>query len=88
MFEGETHFANLLHCGDERLNRLARNNICIKGEPSPAATIKRRTMPHEWVDRLRVGYLSNDFGSTHATMRLMRNVLELHDRDRFHRHRA
>jgi predicted O-linked N-acetylglucosamine transferase (SPINDLY family) len=83
VFEGQTHFANLLHCGDERLNRLARNNICIKGDPSPAATAARRSMPHEWGDKIRIGYLSNDFGSTHATMRLMRNVLELHDRSRF-----
>lgn len=83
VFEGQTHFANLLHCGDERLNRLARNNICIKGDPSPAATARRRAMPHRWDGRIRIGYLSNDFGSTHATMRLLRNVLELHDRQRF-----
>jgi predicted O-linked N-acetylglucosamine transferase (SPINDLY family) len=83
VFEGQTHFANLLHCGDERLNRLARNNICIKGDPSPAQTASRRAMPHQWGEKIRVGYLSNDFGSTHATMRLMRNVLELHDRSRF-----
>jgi predicted O-linked N-acetylglucosamine transferase (SPINDLY family) len=83
VFEGQTHFANLLHCGDERLNRLARNNVCIKGDPSPVATAARRAMPHLWGEKIRVGYLSNDFGSTHATMRLMRNVLELHDRSRF-----
>jgi predicted O-linked N-acetylglucosamine transferase (SPINDLY family) len=83
IFEGQTHFANLIHCGDEKLNRLARNNTCIKGDPSPAATASRRAMPHIWGERIKVGYLSNDFGSTHATMRLMRNVLELHDRSRF-----
>lgn len=83
VFEGQTQFANLLHCEDERLNRLARNNICIKGDPSPQATARRRTMPHRWDEKLRIGYLSNDFGSTHATMRLVRNVLELHDRQRF-----
>lgn len=83
IFEGQTHFANLLHCGDERLNRLATNNICIKGDPSPAVTAARHAMPHRWGDRIRIGYLSNDFGSTHATMRLLRNVLELHDRTHF-----
>jgi len=83
VFEGQTQFANLLHCEDERLNRLARNNICIKGDPSPQATTRRRTMPHRWNEKIRIGYLSNDFGSTHATMRLMRNVLELHDRAQF-----
>jgi predicted O-linked N-acetylglucosamine transferase (SPINDLY family) len=83
VFEGETHFANLLHCADERLNRLATNNISIKGTPPAAATQARRSMPHRWNERIRIGYLSNDFGSTHATMRLLRNVLELHDTSRF-----
>ncbi|MDB5523174.1 MAG: putative UDP-N-acetylglucosamine-peptide N-acetylglucosaminyltransferase [Rhizobium sp.] len=83
IFEGQTHFANLLHCEDERLNRLATNNVCIKGQPSATVTARRHSMPHTWKKRIRIGYLSNDFGSTHATMRLLRNVLELHDRDRF-----
>jgi predicted O-linked N-acetylglucosamine transferase (SPINDLY family) len=83
IFEGETHFANLLHCADERLNRLATNNICIKGSPPASATQARRSMPHRWSERIRIGYLSNDFGSTHATMRLLRNVLEIHDTSRF-----
>ncbi|MDB5552457.1 MAG: transferase protein [Rhizobium sp.] len=83
VLEGQTHFANLLHCGDERLNRLATNNICIKGDPVPAARRVRRAMRHEWGEKIRIGYLSNDFGSTHATMRLARRVLELHDTKRF-----
>lgn len=83
IFEGQTHFANLLHCGDERLNRLATNNICIKGDPVPAARQVRRAMTHEWGEKIRIGYLSNDFGSTHATMRLARRVLELHNTTRF-----
>jgi len=83
IFEGQTHFANLLHCADERVNRLATNNICIKGNPVPAARQVRRAMRHEWGQKIRIGYLSNDFGSTHATMRLARRVLELHDTERF-----
>ena len=83
IFEGQTHFANLLHCPDERLNRLATNDIYIKGDPVPAARQIRRAMAHEWGEKIRIGYLSNDFGSTHATMRLARRVLELHDTKRF-----
>ncbi|CAN7302992.1 O-linked N-acetylglucosamine transferase family protein [Rhizobium sp. LjRoot254] len=83
IFEGQTPFANLLHCEDERLNRLATNNIGIKGDPVPAARQIRRAMRHEWGGKIRIGYLSNDFGSTHATMRLARRGLELHDTSRF-----
>lgn len=40
-------------------------------------------MPHEWGKKIRIGYLSSDFFDKHATMKLIRRVLELHDRDRF-----
>ncbi|WP_438750071.1 O-linked N-acetylglucosamine transferase family protein [Pararhizobium sp. O133] len=81
--EGETAYSNLLRCGDERLNRSAMNNPGLTAPPSPAASRQRRTRPHGWVDKIRVGYLSNDFFSAHATMRLLRNVLEAHDASRF-----
>jgi predicted O-linked N-acetylglucosamine transferase (SPINDLY family) len=83
VFEGETPYSNLLHIAEERLNRLATNNAAISKAPLPDATIARRSMPHSWRERIRVGYLSNDFSSVHATMQLLRNVLELHDRTRF-----
>lgn len=83
VFAAQTHYANLLHCADERLNRLAANNIRIVGDPVPAARARRRATPHAWSDKIRIGYLSNNFGSTHAVMRLLRRVLELHNRQRF-----
>ncbi|MFM2280022.1 MAG: hypothetical protein RLZZ444_2253 [Pseudomonadota bacterium] len=83
VFAAETPYANLLHIADERLNRLATNNRDLKAPPQPAAIKERRTRPHVWQDRIRIGYLSGDFASTHATMRLLRNVLESHDRNRF-----
>lgn len=81
--EGETAYSNLLRCGDEHLNRSATNNPGLTALPSPAASRQRRTRPHAWGDRIRVGYLSNDFWSEHATMRLLQSVLEAHDRARF-----
>ncbi|MDO6963252.1 O-linked N-acetylglucosamine transferase, SPINDLY family protein [Rhizobium alvei] len=83
VFAAETPYANLLHIADERLNRLATNNRDLKAPPRPAAIEERRTRRHIWQDRIRIGYLSGDFASTHATMRLLRRVLEIHDRDRF-----
>lgn len=82
VFEGQTPFTNLLHCADERLNRLAANNPLLKRNPRPA-TGSRAAMPHECGGKIRIGYLSGDFGSTHAVLRLCRRVLELHDRSRF-----
>ncbi|MCV3764365.1 hypothetical protein [Rhizobium sp. TRM95796] len=81
--DGETPYANLLHCADERLNRLAANRPTLGPGCSADRTAARRAMAHSWGARLRIGYFSNDFSSTHATMRLMREVLERHDRSRF-----
>ncbi len=43
----------------------------------------RRQRPHAWSKRLRIGYVSADLWDDHATMRLLGEVLTLHDRDRF-----
>jgi predicted O-linked N-acetylglucosamine transferase (SPINDLY family) len=83
MTEGETGYSNLLHCGDERLNRLATNNRDLAVKLSPSQSRQRRMRPHTWAQKIRVGYLSSDFWDDHATMRLFQSVLEAHDRDRF-----
>lgn len=81
--EGETAYSNLLRCGDERLNRLATNNPGLTSIPSPASSRQRRMRQHPWGERIRIGYLSSDFWSEHATMRLLQSVLEAHDNTRF-----
>ncbi|WEZ83234.1 glycosyl transferase [Rhizobium sp. 32-5/1] len=83
MTEGETGYSNLLHCGDERLNRLATNNRDLAVKLSPSQSRQRRMRPHTWAQKIRVGYLSSDLWDDHATMRLFQSVLEAHDRDRF-----
>nr|WP_280923348.1 hypothetical protein [Rhizobium halophytocola] len=40
-------------------------------------------MPHHWGEKIRIGYLSNDFWDDHATMRLFQSVLTAHDSARF-----
>lgn len=80
---GETGYSNLLHCGVERLNRLATNNPGASQLASPTASRQRRSRPHLWSDKIRVGYLSSDLWDDHATMRLFQSVLEAHDSDRF-----
>ncbi|WP_428427644.1 glycosyl transferase [Pararhizobium sp.] len=81
--EGETAYSNLLRCGDERLNRLATNNPGLISIPSQASSRQRRMRQHPWGTRIRIGYLSSDFWSEHATMRLLQSVLEAHDGTQF-----
>lgn len=73
-------FFNLHWTGDEHLNQLARSNT---PKFSPEMTALRHQVPHTWSDKIRIGYLSSDLFDKHATMKLIRRVLELHDRDRF-----
>jgi tetratricopeptide (TPR) repeat protein len=73
-------FFNLHWTGDEHLNQLARSNTPTF---SPQMSSMRHQMPHTWTKKIRIGYLSSDFFDKHATMKLIRRVFELHDRDRF-----
>lgn len=73
-------FYHLHWCGNEAYNQYAT----IGTVPlDPQRVAYRRKMPHEWSDKIRIGYMSSDFWSRHATMKLLQRILELHDRDRF-----
>ncbi|WP_454748556.1 O-linked N-acetylglucosamine transferase, SPINDLY family protein [Ciceribacter selenitireducens] len=68
-------------CGDEALNALIQTQ---NGKTfSPEAQARRRARPHQFADKIRLGYLSNDWSDAHATMKLLQRVLELHDEDTF-----
>ncbi|MCM2471904.1 glycosyl transferase [Rhizobium sp. CG5] len=68
-------------CGDEALNALIQTQ---NGKTfSPEARTRRRSRPHHFADKIRVGYLSNDWSDGHATMKLLQRVLELHDENTF-----
>jgi hypothetical protein len=76
----DSPFFNVNWCGDERINQLALGHA----PPfDPMFTKVRRGTPHTWGDKIRIGYVSSDLFDQHATMKLIRRVLELHDRDRF-----
>ncbi|MFD1744839.1 glycosyl transferase [Rhizobium helianthi] len=79
-YKAESPFYNLHWQADESINKV------IGYDPNavpPGLTESRRRMPHQWADKIRVGYLSSDLWSSHATMKLLRGVLEDHDRSRF-----
>ena len=81
----ESPYYNLMWCGKEALNRLARgyNPAIAQSQVRPELVQARRRAPHLWGDKIRIGYLSSDFSDHHATMKLMQAVLESHDRERF-----
>lgn len=83
LLEGETAYNNLLYCDNERLNRRATNGTVTRGGSKPAFPSRPRMSRKRGTQPLRIGYLSSDFWSGHATMRLLQAVLTLHDRNRF-----
>ena len=82
LLNAETPLHNLMWCSDEALNRQALNVAEVCAPPGDAGA-RRLSMPHQWGDRLRIGYLSNDLWDDHATMRLFQSVLTAHDPARF-----
>ncbi|WP_244564150.1 hypothetical protein [Rhizobium sp. RU36D] len=79
---GESPHYSLMWCRDESLNRLAANTGPIT-QAAPNSGPLRWAMPHQWQEKLRIGYVSSDLWDDHSTMRLFQSVLERHDRDRF-----
>ncbi len=79
----ETPHDNIRWCDDEAANRLALNSHTIHPMPGRSTGSARRARPHVRGPKIRIGYLSADFFPTHATMRLLGDVLRCHDRQRF-----
>jgi predicted O-linked N-acetylglucosamine transferase (SPINDLY family) len=67
---------------DEALNRLAASIGSI-APITPQMQAQRRSQPHQWGDKIRIGYISCDLWDDHATMRLFRSVLTAHDPAKF-----
>ncbi|OJU03458.1 MAG: hypothetical protein BGN83_00050 [Rhizobium sp. 63-7] len=78
----ETVFDHINWCGDEDIN--GRLTHIQDGKPFTAEThAVRRAKPHEWGEKIRIGYLSNDVCDQHATMRLFQGVLLAHDQEKY-----
>lgn len=73
---------SLMWTTDERLNALAENVNDLPMLPEGLQMV-RRSQPHKWSDKIRVGYISNEFWDDHSTMRLFQSVLTVHDPDKF-----
>lgn len=81
-FAGEAPHSNIIWLGDEAMNiKASFHNISLP--MSENVRLARHKAPHAWGEKIRIGYLTCDLWDDHATMRLLRRVLELHDRSRF-----
>lgn len=78
----EPPHSSIMWTEDEALNRLA-SSIGAIGPITPQMQAQRRSQPHQWGDKIRIGYLSCDLWDDHATMRLFRSVLTAHDPAKF-----
>lgn len=73
---------HIMWCDDEGLN--ARVTRMHGGTAFTAQSrLERRSRPHAFSERIRIGYLSNDICDQHATMRLLQGVFLSHDREKF-----
>lgn len=71
---------NVTWCVDERINAMITDPRLPPFTPEDR--VARRRLPPP-AGKIRIGYLSNDFSTYHATMILFRAALEAHDRSRF-----
>ena len=82
IFKGDFPRHSLTWTENEAINRLAENATDMPARID-GLDIIRRIQPHEWADKIRIGYVSNEFWDDHAIMRLFQSVLTHHDPDRF-----
>jgi predicted O-linked N-acetylglucosamine transferase (SPINDLY family) len=73
---------NISWCADEAINACLLPST-VQQPVTPEMQALRRARPHRWAEKLRIGYLSDDYYDTHATMHLFRGVMQRHDADRF-----
>jgi predicted O-linked N-acetylglucosamine transferase (SPINDLY family) len=80
--KADSPFCNISWCDDEAIN--ARVVSSAVARPVDAEMRRmRHARPHRWGEKLRIGYLSDDYYDTHATMHLFQGVMMRHDPKRF-----
>jgi len=79
-FLDEISLYNIRWCTNEAVNSVAG---AARVKIPAGIKDKRRTMPHKWGEKIRIGYLSADLWTDHAVMKAFRGVLEAHDRSKF-----
>jgi predicted O-linked N-acetylglucosamine transferase (SPINDLY family) len=75
-------FSNISWCADEAINASIRP-ANTKTPVTSAMQVERRARPHRWGEKIRIGYLSDDFYDQHPVMHLFQGVMVSHDAERF-----
>lgn len=82
LFRGDFPRHSLLWTEIEAINALAENAAGKPDKPDGLDMI-RRVQPHDWSEKIRVGYVSDEFADASPVMHLLRGALSTHDPDRF-----
>jgi predicted O-linked N-acetylglucosamine transferase (SPINDLY family) len=75
-------FSNIGWCADEAINATLTSGIAAR-PVSAAMQQARRARPHQWGEKLRIGYLSDDYYDVHPVMVLFQGAMASHDESRF-----
>lgn len=75
-------FSNISWCAEEAINASLRPKV-VERPVTAAMSAARRARPHEWGEKLRIGYLSDDFYDQHPVMHLFQGSMVSHDANRF-----
>ncbi|MCW0000153.1 hypothetical protein OE766_18120 [Pararhizobium sp. YC-54] len=81
-FNFEFAHNHILWCADESINA-RQTNIHKAAAFTNESRAARRAFPHAFGKKIRIGYLSGDFGDQHPTMRLFQSVLFQDGRQKF-----
>jgi predicted O-linked N-acetylglucosamine transferase (SPINDLY family) len=76
--QANSPFDNISWCQDEAINACLVP-AALTHPVTPEMQARRHARPHQWAEKLRIGYLSDDYYDTHATMHLFQGVMLSHD---------
>lgn len=82
LFKGDFPRHSLTWTDNEAIHQLAENASSMPDKPDGLDMI-RRVQAHDWSGKIKIGYVSDEFGDTDPSMHLLRSVLGAHDADRF-----
>ncbi len=80
--KADNPLSNISWCADEAINASLLPSA-VSQPVTAGMQAARHARPHRWAEKLRIGYLSDDYYDAHATMHLFRGVMARHDARRF-----
>ncbi|MDB5525434.1 MAG: hypothetical protein JWM58_3197 [Rhizobium sp.] len=78
----DSPLSHIAWCADEAINASLRPGA-VANPVTSEMRATRRSRPHQWGEKLRIGYLSDDYYENHPVMRLFQGVMASHDAAKF-----